>query len=72
MPFTPTSLIIRLRTVQAKSIFGIDLPSQQFPIWGLVDIVEHIEETRPWTLAIGVWTFGFLLGLKQWKKAYPR
>jgi len=67
-----SSAAILICISQANSIVGIDMPQQEFPIWGLFYIAEHVGETRPWTLAIGIFTFTFLLALKQWKKRYPR
>lgn len=60
---------ILIMTSQAKALFGLTVPEQNYPIMELVYIVEHLNETKPYTFLIGGGTFVFLIMFRCWKKS---
>lgn len=53
---------------QLKFLFGINIPAFPYAYQTLQFLFEHIKETKPWTLLLGMVTFTLLFTLSRWRR----
>jgi len=53
---------------QLKFLFGISIPSFPYAYQTIQYLFEHIEETKTWTLLLGMVTFALLYTLSRWRR----
>lgn len=53
---------------QLKFLFGINIPAYPYAYQTLQFLFEHIKETKPYTLLLGMVTFTFLFTLSRWRR----
>ena len=59
---------ILISVSQLKFLFGISIPSFPYAYQTLQYLFEHIQDTKPWTLLLGMVTFTLLFMLSRWRR----